>query len=79
LDRAEITTALAAATRPTLIVGSPADPSWSGGSVPESEALEVLELDGLDHSLQVAGDPTASLDVLRTVTERVREFLASLG
>ena len=79
LDRAEITAALAGATRPTLIVGSPADPSWSGGSGPEAEALEELELDGLDHSLQVAGDPTASLDVLRTVTERVREFLASLG
>ena len=40
---------------------------------------EVLEPEGLDHSLQVPGDPAASLDVPRTVTERMREFLAELG
>ena len=79
LDRADVGEALAATTRPTLLVGSPADPTWSGGSVPETEALEVLELDGLDHSLQVRGDPAASLDVLRTVTERMRGFLATLS
>ena len=39
LDRPEVAAALAGATRPTLIVGSPTDPTWSGGSVPESEAL----------------------------------------
>jgi hypothetical protein len=79
LDRPEVAEALAGAPRPTLIVGSPADPTWSGGSVPEAETLEVMELEGLDHSLQVPGDPAASLDVLRTVTERIREFLAELG
>ena len=79
LDRPDVTEALAAVTRPTLIVGSPADPTWSGGSVPDTEALDVLELEGLDHSLQVAGDPSASLDVLREVSGRVREFFAALG
>ena len=79
LDRPDVTEALAAVTRPTLIVGSPADPTWSGGSVPDTEALYVLELEGLDHSLQVAGDPSASLDVLREVSGRVREFFAALG
>ena len=79
LDRPEVNEALAAVTRPTLIVGSPADPTWSGGSVPDTEALDVLELEGLDHSLQVAGDPSASLDVLREVSGRVREFFAALG
>lgn len=79
LERPEVNEALAAVTRPTLIVGSPADPTWSGGSVPDTEALDVLELDGLDHSLQVAGDPTASIDVLREVSGRVREFFAGLG
>jgi hypothetical protein len=29
---------------------------------------------GLDHSLQVDGDPLASLDVLRRVTERIGEL-----
>ena len=79
LNRPEVAGALSAATRATLIVGSPADPTWGEGSLPQAEALEVLELDGLDHSLQVPGDPLASLDVLRTVTERVRDFLSSLG
>jgi hypothetical protein len=39
----------------------------------------VLELEGLDHSLQVPGDPLASLDVLRRVTERIGEFLGRIG
>ena len=74
LVRPEIVDALGAASAPALLVGSPADPTWSGGSVPDNPALEVLELEGLDHSLQVGGDPIASLDVLRTVTERVCAF-----
>jgi hypothetical protein len=78
LDQDEIVAAIAATAEPTLLVGSPADPTWAGGRVPDNPALEVLELDGLDHSLQVSGDPLASLDVLRRVTERVRAFLAAL-
>jgi hypothetical protein len=79
LIRPEVVSALAAADRPTLIVGSPADPTWGNGEVPEGEALEVMELDGLDHSLQVEGDPLASIDVLRDVTERIAAFLDRLG
>ena len=70
----EVVEALAAASALTLLIGSPADPTWGDGNVPDNPALEVLELDGLDHSLQVSGDPVASLDVLRTVTERVSAF-----
>ena len=79
LIRAEILAALGATDRPTLIVGSPADPSWGNGDLPENEALEVLELDDLDHSLQREGDPLGSIDVLRTVTERVASFFERLG
>jgi hypothetical protein len=43
-----------------VLVGSPADPTWGEGAVPEGGSLEVLELPGLDHSLQVDGDPLAS-------------------
>ena len=57
LDRAEIAEAVQATTSPTLLVGSPADPSWGDGSVPGNPALEVLELPGLDHSLQVKRRP----------------------
>jgi hypothetical protein len=77
LSRPEVARALEAAPAPALLVGSPADPTWGEGSVPER--LEVLELEGLDHSLQVEGDPHASLEVLRKVTERVGKFLGRLG
>jgi len=77
LNRPEVSRALASATAPALLVGSPADPTWGAGTVPEGP--EVLELDGLDHSLQVDGDPIASLEVLRGVTERIGEFLGRLG
>jgi hypothetical protein len=76
LNRPEIAQALGATRAPTLLVGSPDDPTWGEGTVPENPALEVLELPGLDHSLQVSGDPPASFDALRTVTERVSSFLA---
>jgi hypothetical protein len=75
LNRPEIAAALAAAGSPALLVGSPADLSWGEGELPDNPLLEVLELPGLDHSLQVEGDPLASLDVLRTVTERLGAFL----
>lgn len=78
LIRPDVVRALAAARAPALLVGSTADPSWSDGERPANEVLEVLELDGLDHSLQVAGDAAASLDVLRRVTERVGDFLERL-
>jgi hypothetical protein len=79
LDRPEVVGALEAATAPALLVGSPADPTWGEGVVPEGASIEVLELEGLDHSLEVAGDPLASLDVLRRVTERVGLFLGRIG
>ena len=79
LDRPEVAEAIGAATAPTLLVGSTADPTWAGGAVPQSTSIEVLELEGLDHSLQVERDPIASLDVLRDVTARVGAFLERLS
>jgi hypothetical protein len=74
LVRPEISAALISASAPALLIGSRDDPTWSDGSVPDNPALEVLELEGLDHSLQVSRDPIASLDVLRTATQRVASF-----
>ena len=79
LNRPEVVDALEASGAPALLVGSPADPSWGDGEVPHRDGLEVLKLDGLDHSLQVEGDPAGSLDVLARVTERVGAFIAKLG
>jgi hypothetical protein len=78
LVRPEVVAALRAATAPALLVGSSADPTWSDGEQPGGESVSVLAFDGLDHSLQVEGDPLASVEVLRQVTERIGEFLARL-
>ena len=78
LDRVEIVEALRATRSPTLLVGSPDDPTWGGGTVPDNPVLDVLELPGLDHALQVSGSPSSSLDVLRTVSQRVASWLAAL-
>lgn len=75
LGRPEVVGALNAARAPALLIGSKADPTWADGELPANELLEIVELEGLDHSLQVEGDPLASLDVLRNVTERVAGFL----
>jgi hypothetical protein len=78
LVRPDVVAALNAASAPALLVGSTADPTWADGERPVNSALELLEYDGLDHSLQAEGDPQASLDVLREVTERIGEFLRGL-
>ncbi len=75
LVRPDVVGALASSSAPTLLVGSSADPTWSDGEQPGGASVEVLEFEGLDHSLQVEGDPLASLDVLRQVTQRVGDFL----
>jgi hypothetical protein len=75
LVRPEVVAALDATEAPALLIGSSADPTWADGARPANDLLEKLELDGLDHSLQVEGDPLASLDALREVTERVAAFL----
>lgn len=79
LNQPEVAGAIGSATAPTLLVGSTADPTWAGGAVPDNASIEVLELERLDHSLQLTGDPIASVDVLRDVTARVGAFLERLS
>jgi hypothetical protein len=78
LTRPEVIAALGATDLPTLVIGSPSDQTWGNGELPENEALEVMELDGLDHSLQIEGDPLGSIEVLRDVTEQISDFLQRL-
>lgn len=75
LVRPDVVAALNAAAAPALLVGSSADPTWAEGERPVNDALEIVELEGLDHSLQAEGDPLASLDVLSEVTEHIAAFL----
>src|SRR3954467_12283927 len=69
---------LGRAARPALLVGGSADDAWVPDALPDHGLLEVVHLDGLDHSLERPGDPMASLDALRVVTDRVDRFLAAL-
>jgi hypothetical protein len=78
LDQRAVVEGLARASHPTLLVGGTGDTMWQPANLPANPALHTIELAGLDHSLQVEGDPFASLDALRSVTATVAEFLDSL-
>jgi pimeloyl-ACP methyl ester carboxylesterase len=77
LDQAVVRDGLARVTRPTLLVGGSADPTWNGARV-RGSPIEVLELPGLDHSLRSPGDPSAFLEALATVTRAISELLETL-
>jgi hypothetical protein len=76
LTRPEVADAIRSASAPTLLIGSRDDPSWGEGLQSDNGSVRSLEFGSLDHSLQVSGDPEASLAVLREVTARVSSFLA---
>lgn len=78
LDRPGIVAALARTTRPTLLVGGTADPTWRAELIPDNVMLDRLQLDGLDHGLQLPGDPQASLVALKKVVKKVDRFLGAL-
>jgi hypothetical protein len=78
LDRPGIVAALARTTRPTLLVGSTGDPTWNADAIPDNALLDRLELDGLDHGLQLPGDPQAGLAALKQVVKKLDRFLAAL-
>lgn len=78
LDRQEVVYGLARAQERTLLVGGTADSMWVRQAIPSNPALEVVELPGVDHALQVAGDVPASLDALRTMVHAVADVAAEL-
>ena len=79
LDERRVADAISRAPRPALLVGGSEDAAWAPDALADSGLLEIVHLDGLDHSLQRPGDPTASLDALRAVTARIDRFLAGLA
>jgi hypothetical protein len=79
LNQARIVDDLSRAARPTLLIGGSADESWVPDALADSGLLQVVQLDGLDHSLQRPGDPGGSLGALRAVAERIDRFLHELG
>lgn len=75
LDRPGVVAGLTQATRPALLVGGTADPTWRPEAVPASALLQYHSIDGVDHSLQFPGRPADSLKVLRGVVKQVDRFL----
>jgi hypothetical protein len=70
-----VTRGLARAQRPNLLVGGTADSLWDATAIPSNPMLDVLELEGVDHALQVPGQPSASLDALSQMVRAVERFL----
>jgi pimeloyl-ACP methyl ester carboxylesterase len=68
--------ALARARCPTLLIGGTADAAWRPEAIPNNPVLEVVQLSGVDHALQVPSDPVASLDALRKIAESVGRLAA---
>ena len=64
-------------TAPALLVGGTADPLWDGDTARGIAGVEVLELDGADHSLEVPGDLAASTLLLAEVATTIDEFVAA--
>ena len=60
------------------MIGGSADEAWTPDALADSGLLQVVQLDGLDHSLQRPGDPWPRSDALRAVAERVDRFLGEL-
>ncbi|MBV8940171.1 MAG: hypothetical protein JO240_00395 [Solirubrobacterales bacterium] len=71
LTEAAVGEGLARARQPTVVMGGTADDFWRADAIPDNPVLEVIELPGLDHSLQFPGDPLASLDPLARVVQVV--------
>jgi pimeloyl-ACP methyl ester carboxylesterase len=75
--------ALQRAGAPTLVVGGTADPYGDHGFAtelasrwsPAAQGQGVVELPGADHSLEVPGDPQASVEVLGKLTDTIARFL----
>ena len=76
LTERSVVEALADTHRPTLLAGGSADAVWRADVIPANPAIEVLEIPGADHAVQVRGNPYASLDALRRITDAVGELAA---
>ena len=79
LTESAMVEALRRVRRPTLLLGGTADSMWRADAIPENPALRVVEVPGVDHALQVAGDPGASLDALGRMTGALSDWVQRLG
>jgi hypothetical protein len=78
LNEADVIDGLVKARRPTLLAGGDADPTWLMDRVPDNPAIEVLELPGVDHAVQVPGNAVASVDALARLIDGIARFVDAL-
>jgi pimeloyl-ACP methyl ester carboxylesterase len=78
LNEADAIDGLANARHPTLLAGGDADPTWLPDRVPDNPAIELLELPGVDHAVQVPGDLRASVDALARLVDGITRFVEKL-
>jgi hypothetical protein len=78
LNEAEVIDGLARTRRPALLVGGNNDPAWLAHRVPDNPAIEVLELPGVDHAVQIPGNPRASVDALARLVDGLARFVEAL-
>jgi hypothetical protein len=69
---------LQAGSGPRLLIGGTADPSWDGAVARSFANAEILELEGADHGLEVAGLATSASHLV-AVAEAIRRFLQGLS
>ncbi len=69
--------ALTSAVAPQLLVGGTGDQSWDG-AVARASHHEVLEIEGVDHNLEIPGNPLASVDALRRVVAGIDAYVTGL-
>lgn len=74
IDWPAVLDGLTRAPRPTLLVGGSADQTWRPDALPADHSLELLELPGREHTLEVPGDPVTSLAGFGQMTEEIRRF-----
>ena len=76
LRQPDVLQALGRSSAPTLLIGGTNDPDhWDPAALPDNRAIDVVELQGLDHALQAEGDMDASLAALSKVTASLAAFL----
>lgn len=78
LNEADVVDGLARTRRPTLLAGGDGDPTWLIDRLPDNPAIEVLELPGVDHALQVPNDLRASTDALARLVDGIARFVQKL-
>lgn len=77
LNRSDLVVASKNIVAQTLLVGGSADETWDG-VIARASGQQVLELPDADHSLEVSGNPLASLALLTEVMVALTGFVKSL-